>query len=652
MQRAYSLIEVKSFNDDLRVIEGVASTPTTDRMGDVVEPKGAKFNLPLPLLWQHRSDQPVGTVEFAQATENGIPFRARLAKVQEDGELKTLVDKAWQSVKYGLVRGVSIGFQALEHAFMKEGGIHFTEWEWLELSLVTIPANAEATIQSIKAIDAELRAATGDKDNSAFTSIPGVTVSDAVTKVTVAASHLFSPKGNKRKMAKKTVAEQISAFEATRAAKAARLASIMEEAGDETLSPELQEEFDSAQDELKEIDAHLKRLAVLQKDVVAQAATVEAKTPEQASGIRGAVSVSVKQPELPKGTAFTRYAIALARAKGSRSEALEIARGNEQWRKETPEVEAVLKAAVNAGTTTDATWAAPLVEYQIMASEFVEFLRPQTIVGRIPGLRRVPFNIKMPRQTSGSSVGWVGEGDPKPVSALAFDSITLRWAKAAGIVVLTDELVRFSNPSAEALVRQDLADEMAKFLDQQFVDPSVAAVTDVSPASITNGASHDAATGTTAADLRDDLVVAFGHLYNANISPEGTVLLMRPTQALQISMLLSSLSVPEFPDITAAGGSLVGFQVITSNSVPSGHIVLLKPSEILLADDGQVLIDVSREASLQMQSDPSVGDYQTVSLWQTNMVGVRCERVINWRRRRDEAVYYITGANYGNAGSI
>ena len=33
------------------------------------------------------------------------------------------------------------------------GGIHFEEWDWLELSAVTIPANAECTITTIKSYD-------------------------------------------------------------------------------------------------------------------------------------------------------------------------------------------------------------------------------------------------------------------------------------------------------------------------------------------------------------------------------------------------------------------------------------------------------------------------------------------------------------------
>ena len=145
MNRAYSILTAKAVQDGgERVIEGIASTPSPDRMGDVVEPMGAKFALPLPLLWQHNHDEPVGTVEFAEPNAKGIPFRARLAKVDEPGALKDLVDKAWQAVKAGLVRGVSIGFASRSRPDqLKDGGLRFKDWEWLELSLVTIPASRE-----------------------------------------------------------------------------------------------------------------------------------------------------------------------------------------------------------------------------------------------------------------------------------------------------------------------------------------------------------------------------------------------------------------------------------------------------------------------------------------------------------------------------
>ena len=153
--RAYSLLDIKQVNEEERVIEGIASTPSPDRYGDIVEPMGAKFVLPMPLLHQHDHNRPVGHVEFAEPTSKGIPFKARLAKVDEPGPLKDRVDLAWQEVKAGLVRAVSIGFRAMNDGFelLKDGGIRFKDWEWLELSLVTVPAQAEATINHVKTFD-------------------------------------------------------------------------------------------------------------------------------------------------------------------------------------------------------------------------------------------------------------------------------------------------------------------------------------------------------------------------------------------------------------------------------------------------------------------------------------------------------------------
>lgn len=161
VNRAFSMLEIKAVKEDERVIRGIATTPTPDRLGDIVEPLGVSFKNPLPLLWQHRSGEPVGTVKFSKPTKDGIEFEASLPAIEEAGRLKERIDEAWQSVKLGLVRAVSIGFRAVEYAFLDDGGIRFAKSEVFELSLVTIPANAEATIQSIKSIDRELRAASG-----------------------------------------------------------------------------------------------------------------------------------------------------------------------------------------------------------------------------------------------------------------------------------------------------------------------------------------------------------------------------------------------------------------------------------------------------------------------------------------------------------
>jgi HK97 family phage prohead protease len=159
--RAYSVLTVKSVDEDKRIIRGVATTPSVDRVGDIIDPLGVKFENPLPLLWQHEHDKPIGSVKFDKPTKAGIEFEAEIAYTDEDGTLKDRLDEAWQSIKMGLVRAVSIGFRALEYAFMDGGGIRYAETEVYELSAVTIPANADALITEIKKFggdDAVLRA--------------------------------------------------------------------------------------------------------------------------------------------------------------------------------------------------------------------------------------------------------------------------------------------------------------------------------------------------------------------------------------------------------------------------------------------------------------------------------------------------------------
>lgn len=175
MNRAYSVLAIKAMGDDERVITGVATTPSVDRVGDIIDPLGVKFKNPLALLHQHDGDRPIGTVKFNKPTAEGITFEARIPKIAEPGPLKDRVDTAWGEVKNGLVRAVSIGFRPIEYSFIENGGIHFKEVEVFELSLVSIPAQAEAIISTIKSFDVgapvdagrPVRASDIDKDKAA-----------------------------------------------------------------------------------------------------------------------------------------------------------------------------------------------------------------------------------------------------------------------------------------------------------------------------------------------------------------------------------------------------------------------------------------------------------------------------------------------------
>jgi uncharacterized protein len=160
MDRAYSVIDIKSMDDEERVIRGIATTPTPDRVKDVIEPMGAKFGRDLPLFMHHDSRLIVGRAVFGKPSADGIPFEARLPRIAEAGSLRDRVDEAWQSVKYRLITGVSIGFKPVRDKIeqLKTGGLRFLESEILELSLVPIPMNSEAVITQFRSAEGGIEA--------------------------------------------------------------------------------------------------------------------------------------------------------------------------------------------------------------------------------------------------------------------------------------------------------------------------------------------------------------------------------------------------------------------------------------------------------------------------------------------------------------
>lgn len=624
-QRAYALLRVKSIDGTRRVFSGMATTPEPDRHGDIVDPAGVKFHNPLPLLFHHDPKHPVGTVTFHPATTAGIAFEATLPVIEEPGILKDRVDEAWQSIKAGLITGVSIGYRVVDNAIqvLKDGSAKLLKTEVFELSLVTIPANAQATILNVKSLDL---AASGLHS-------PGV------TGLPVVRARKDAPA--------MTITEQITQWSNTRAPKAARMTELMAKAADTgvTLDETQAEEYDGLEQEIKSIDVHLTRLRSAEQANLAAATPITPITTQtKASEMRSGISQVHVKPNVPKGTAFTRYVMAKIVGKNSLSDAIRYVEQNQQWMDQTPEVALALKAVVNPGTIAEPAWAAPLAVARPMVDEFLDILRPETLIGKIPGLRNVPFNISIPVQTGGGTYNWVGEGAPKPVGQLQFASVTLGIAKAAGIIVISEELAKISSPSAEGVVRNDMIRGMAQYLDLQFIDPTIAAVANVSPASITNLANGFATAGTSGDNARTDIKKAITLMTAANYPISEVVLIMSEANAFALSTALSTNGVRVNPDLTAKGGNILGVPVVTSQA--AGQVVaLVHAQSILFADDGGVNIDVSREASVEMNTaptSPATASSVYISLWQLNLIGLRAERFINWKRARTTAVVYTT----------
>jgi HK97 family phage prohead protease len=647
LNRAYSLLAIKQVDEDARVITGMATTPTPDRLGDVVEPDGAQFKLPLPLLFHHDSRQPIGHVTKATVTKDGIEIVAKMVSIAEPGQLKDRLDEAWQSIKAGLVQGLSIGFKSLEHSYLEDGnGIRFIKWLWLELSAVTIPANAQTTIATVKSIDVAQRAAPG--------------------RMQRAVVHLNPPGASGRTSAQegamKTIAEQITALEAKRMASATRMEAVMQKTLDEDRTSDAaeSEEFDRLEGEVAAIDKDLVRLRQVEKAKAFAARPVtKANTAQEGSDARGSSIIVKPQPKLEPGQLFAQKVKCLALSQKVFRPAADIAA--EMYGPDSAVVGEFTKANVPAGTTVSGNWAANLVGTDTNAvAAFLEYLRPMTILGRfgiggVPALRSVMFNTPLITQTGGGAGYWVGEGKAKPLTSLNFARTTLAPTKVANICALTDESIRYSNPKSDMIVRDSLAAALRERLDIDFIDPAKTAVTGVSPASITNGAATVVSSGDDADDIRLDIRSLYAKFAAANNPVSSGVWIMSSNNAIALAMMTNPLGQSEFPGMSMAGGTLIGMPVIASDYITKAMniVVLVNASDIFVADEGDIAIDASREASLEMSDAPAhnsgtpTGATSLVSMFQTNTVAIRAERIINWMRGRTQSVAYLTSTDWG-----
>lgn len=655
MNRAYSLIEVKSLDESRRTFSGMATTPDLDRVNDTINPLGAKFKNPLVLLHQHDSDRPIGSVRFKAPTVKGIEFDAEIPVISEPGPLKDRVDTAWGEIKNRLVRAVSIGFRPLKYAFKEDGGVEFQEIEIFELSVVSVPANASALISNvgksgiaatIKQFDKNAPAASGRPERSANVTPPASGKSITITR----------PKEGQKAM--QNVGAQIAALEAQRKEKALAMEAIQKavtEAG-RTKNEEERLNFDKLRDELKVLDAEIADL----KDIEALYSGTVQPVGDNPPAPRYTVP-PVPKKEVPKGIRFAQLVKVRA---VSQLDIMPMAQVAEKMYGRDSEIAAVIKAGEQVpGANASGNWASDLVSAEGgIAADFAEYLRAATILGKfgqggIPALRNVPFRKPLILGTGGGAGYWVGEGKPKPLTQLDFDRTTLSPLKCATIAVLTMENIRDSSPSSDAIVRDELRKVLATLEDVAFIDPENAGSANVKPAGIPYGSPFIFAQSySDETDVILDIRSLLQKFIDANNPASQAVLIMEEGTALAAGLILNALGQRAFPTLGMRGGSLLDIPVITSESVPAGVVVIVNASDIHYADDGEIAVDMSREASLEFKDQANITQNgiagtgaSLVSLWQNNLVGIRAEHTVNWRRRRASAVAYLKNVAWGGA---
>ena len=100
----------------------------------------AERSEPLPLFWQHRPTQRIGTVESVCEDRRGLRVIARVDNVHS---------RAAQLLRDRAVTGLSFGYRARRYRMLPTGRL-LEDIELLEVSLVTHPLQPKARVHMLR----------------------------------------------------------------------------------------------------------------------------------------------------------------------------------------------------------------------------------------------------------------------------------------------------------------------------------------------------------------------------------------------------------------------------------------------------------------------------------------------------------------------
>jgi hypothetical protein len=201
---------------------------------------------------------------------------------------------------------------------------------------------------------------------------------------------------------------------------------------------------------------------------------------------------------------------------------------------------------------------------------------------------------------------------------------------------MSRELLMASNGTAERTSLGDLIRGTAEFTDRQLLDPTVTA-TSVSPASILAAAPSIASAGTSSANALTDAKALQRTFFTNNADASAGHWIMSPANA---GALAVALNVPELK-------TLFDLPVVKSTSA-STRVAIVDAGQLLVADDDSLQVDVSRQASVELNTaptSPASASSVYVNLWQAGLVGIRVVRTISWKLAKPTAAVY-TNASY------
>jgi HK97 family phage major capsid protein len=302
------------------------------------------------------------------------------------------------------------------------------------------------------------------------------------------------------------------------------------------------------------------------------------------------------------------------------------------------------------------------------ATEIIELLRPKAVV-RAAGPRVIPMprgTMTLPGQGSAASAGYGPEGGRIKASQQGLNSITASFKKLTALVPVSNDMMRYADPAADAFVRDDLVKVVALTEDYAFIlgdglqdsprgflsfanafatTAGIFSITGNSTASaggnfITSTANYTLAT------VAAELGGAVNKLDTANVDADKRVWFMNPRSYNYLYNVQNSLGVYVYRD-ELNKGTLFNYPVWRTNQIGTNYhnadssqtdcsfVFLVEMTEDMILDSMSLELAVSREGTYVDAGG------NTVSAFQQDQTLIRAITEHDHQMRHDAAVAVI-----------
>lgn len=344
------------------------------------------------------------------------------------------------------------------------------------------------------------------------------------------------------------------------------------------------------------------------------------------------------QDQLGLGIAMCARYVAMGKTMGMTAIAAAEADGNE-----------IAVRALSAGSATAGGFLVPTVE----SRELIDLLRAMTVFRALQPETVIMGNgtLDMPKETGDPTAEYVGENANITSSQGTFGNVNLTWRKLAANVPLSNDLLRFSNPSADSVTRNALLNRFRVREDQAFIRDDG---TQNKPkglrylATAANLLTADTAGSTDLDKINNDAKGLIVALANANVPMLRPGWIMAPRTREHIRFTKDTNGMMPYKD-EIERGTWLGWPIGVTTSIPINLSGDGDESELYLADFSQIILGESDDIIINASEEAAYVDSggTLISAWQRDQTVIRAIARHDLNAMHAEAIAIITNGTWG-----